>query len=288
MKSWMRWSAMGAVVVAMACGAAWAQEAAKLEATKTEATKAEAAKPEPLTFAELKDKSFHFEVASIKPSKSGDMNSGWQRTPSNYRMVNLPLRNMVMGVYGITLDAALVGMPKWTENDRYNISAKVDEETSAIWKRLDRDGKKKMVQILEQNLLAERFQFQMHKETRQLPAYDLVVAKGGVKMKDAVAGENGASYSTSSEKIEAHGVEMEQFADNLHWNLDRTVVDKTGLGKKRFTFTLKWTPDEQQGTAEAGPSIYAALEEQLGLKLVPTKAPVEIVVVDRMERPSEN
>jgi uncharacterized protein (TIGR03435 family) len=83
-------------------------------------------------------------------------------------------------------------------------------------------------------------------------------------------------------------MEMAQFVDNLTSNLDRTVVDKTGLGDKRYTFTLKWTPDEQQGTADAGPSIYAALEEQLGLKLVASKAPVEIVVVDKMERPSEN
>jgi uncharacterized protein (TIGR03435 family) len=127
----------------------------------------------------------------------------------------------------------------------------------------------------------------MHKETRQLPAYDLVVAKGGVKMKDAVAGED-VTYSFSSEKIDAHGMEMAQLVDSLIWNVERTVVDKTGLGKKRFNFTLKWTLDEQQGTAEAGPSIYAALEEQLGLKLVPSKAPVEIVVVDKMERPSEN
>jgi uncharacterized protein (TIGR03435 family) len=83
-------------------------------------------------------------------------------------------------------------------------------------------------------------------------------------------------------------MEIGNLAGYLTSNLDKTVVDKTGLGDKFYAFTLAWTPDEKQGTADAGPSIYAALEEQLGLKLVASKAPVEIVVVDRMERPSEN
>jgi uncharacterized protein (TIGR03435 family) len=65
-------------------------------------------------------------------------------------------------------------------------------------------------------------------------------------------------------------------------------MDKTGLGDKKFDFTLKWTPDDQHGTADAGPSIYTALEEQLGLKLVAAHGPVETVVVDQMEKPSPN
>jgi uncharacterized protein (TIGR03435 family) len=271
-KSWMQWSAMGAVVVAMACGAVWAQEAAK---------------PAPLTFAELKGRSFQFEVASIRPNTSGDQVMSWRSSPDNFQMTNVPLRSLVDSAYDITLDAALVELPKWAENDRYNLVAKVDEETSAIWKRLNREDKGKLIQMLEQNLLAERCQFKMHKEIRQLPAYELVVAKGGLKLK-AAADDSKGGYSTRPGKIDAQGMEIGNLAGYLTSNLDRTVVDKTGLGEKQFTFTLKWTPDEQQGTAEAGPSIYAALEEQLGLKLVPTKAPVEIVVVDRMERPSEN
>jgi uncharacterized protein (TIGR03435 family) len=278
----MLWSMVAVVAAAMVCGEGLAQTPAKAPADKPVAPE-----QKPLTLAELKGRSFQFEVASIRPNTTGDQGMSWRSSPDNFQMANVPLGNLVMGAYGITLEAALVGLPKWAQDDRYNVSAKVDEETSAIWKRLNREDKGKLIQMLEQNLLAERCQFRMHKEIRQLPAYDLVVAKSGVKMTDAEAGENG-SYSTSSGKIDAHGMEMEQFVNNLTWNVERTVVDKTGLGNKRYTFTLKWTPDEKQGTADAGPSIYTALEEQLGLKLVASKAPVEIVVVDKMERPSEN
>jgi uncharacterized protein (TIGR03435 family) len=278
----MLWSMAVVVAAAMVCGEGLTQAPAQAPADKPVAPE-----QKPLTLAELKGRSFQFEVASIRPNTTGDPAMMWSVSPNNFQMTNVPLRNLVMGAYGIKLDDALVGLPKWAENDRYNISAKVDEETGAIWKRLDLDGKKKMIQMLEQNLLAERCQFKAHKEIRQLSAYDLVVAKSGVKMKDAAAGENNI-FSIGPGKVDAHGMEMWLFTDNLTSNLDRTVVDKTGLGDKRYTFMLKWTPDEQQGTADAGPSIYAALEEQLGLKLVASKAPVEIVAVDKMERPSEN
>jgi uncharacterized protein (TIGR03435 family) len=278
----MLWSMAVVVAAAMVCGEGLAQAPAKAPADKPIAPE-----QKPLTLAELKGRSFQFEVASIRPNTSGDQGMSWRSNLDNFQMTNVPLRNLVMGAYDVKLDDALVGLPKWAENDRYNISAKVDEETGAIWKRLNREDKGKLIQMLEQNLLAERCQFKEHKEIRQLPVYELVVAKSGVKMKDAAASENNM-FSFGSGKIDAHGIEMLQFVDILTSNLDRTVVDKTGLGDKRYTFTLKWTPDEEQGTADAGPSIYAALEEQLGLKLVASKAPVEIVVVDKMERPSEN
>jgi uncharacterized protein (TIGR03435 family) len=270
----MLWSMAAVVVTATVCGESLAQTPAKAPADKPIAPE-----QKPLTLAELKGRSFQFEVASIRPNTSGDQGMSWRSSPDNFQMTNVPLRNLVMSAYDVKLDDALVGLPKWAENDRYNISAKVDEETSAIWKRL--------IQMLEQNLLAERCQFKAHKEIRQLSAYELVVAKGGAKLKDATADEKGM-FSFGPGNIDAHGMEMAQFIDILTSNLERTVVDKTGLGDKRYTFTLKWTPDEKQGTADAGPSIYAALEEQLGLKLVASKAPVEIVVVDKMERPSEN
>jgi uncharacterized protein (TIGR03435 family) len=271
------------VAMAMLCGKSLAQTPAKAAADKPAAPE-----QKPLTLAELKGRSFQFEVASIRPNTTGDQGMSWRSSPDNFQMTNVPLRRLADSAYGITLDAALVGLPKWAEDDCYNLVAKVDDETGTIWKRLNCEDKGKLIQqMLEQNLLAERCQFKAHKEIRQLSAYDLVVAKSVVKMKDAVAGENNM-FSFGPGKVDAHGMEMAQFVDNLTSNLDRTVVDKTGLGDKRYTFTLKWTPDEQQGTADAGPSIYAALEEQLGLKLVASKAPVEIVVVDKMEWPSEN
>jgi len=281
-KCWMLWSMAAVVLAATVCGEGLAQTPAKAPEEKPVAPE-----QKPLTLAELKGRSFQFEVASIKLNTSGDQVMSWRSSPDNFQMTNVPLRSLVDSAYDITPDAALVGLPKWVENDRYNVVAKVDEETSAIWKRLNREDKGKLTEMLEQNLLSERCQFKAHKEIRQLPAYELVVAKSGVKMKAAAADSKGG-YSTRPGKIDAQGMEIGNLAGYLTSNLDKTVVDKTGLGDKFYAFTLAWTPDEKQGTADAGPSIYAALEEQLGLKLVASKAPVEIVVVDRMERPSEN
>ena len=138
-----------------------------------------------------------------------------------------------------------------------------------------------------QDLVADRLKFKAHTETRQLAAYDLVIAKGGVKMKES-APDGKAMLTVGRGKFEGAGFEVANLADNLTSNIGKTVVDKTGLAGKKFDFSLNYTPDEQQGTPDAGPSLFTAIEEQLGLKLVASKAMVEVVVVDHIERPSEN
>jgi uncharacterized protein (TIGR03435 family) len=81
---------------------------------------------------------------------------------------------------------------------------------------------------------------------------------------------------------------MEMIMNNLTWAVGRMIVDKTGLGEKKFDFELQWTPDDQRTAADAGPSIFTALEEQLGLKLVPSKGPVGVIVIDHIEKSSAN
>jgi uncharacterized protein (TIGR03435 family) len=284
-RGWLLWSAVAFAVATIVCGALQAQDAAKAETVKTEA-----AKPARLTAADVKGKSFHFEVASIRLNKTGEPGWEWWEGLEKYRGTNVRLQDLVMSAYGLTLEAELVNLPKWAAEERYDVAAKVDDETFALWKRLNRAGKIAMLQTLEQDLLAERCQFKMHKETRVLPVYELVVAKGGLKMQEILDNEKASvsTYNTDGE-FQAEAMDVTELVENLAETVEKTVVDKTGLGNKRYAFTLKWTPDEEQRTVDdAKPSIYKALEEQLGLKLVPSKAPVEIVVVDKMERPSEN
>jgi uncharacterized protein (TIGR03435 family) len=135
-----------------------------------------------------------------------------------------------------------------------------------------------------QNLLAERFRLECHFETRQVQAYALALAKGGSKMR-AVEG-SGSDTNSHGGHLEATRGTMDRFAGLLSRYTGRMVLNETGLSGG-YAFTLDWTPENSaEGT---GPSLFTALQEQLGLKLEGKKAPVEVLVVDRMERtPTEN
>jgi uncharacterized protein (TIGR03435 family) len=136
-----------------------------------------------------------------------------------------------------------------------------------------------------QALLAERFQLAVHRETKTMPAYVLVVAKSGFKLKETKDDGRGMDMSANHGKLTFHKVSMESFARNLAGNLNSPVVDMTGI-KGVFDLTLEWAQDEAE--PGSGPSIFSALQEQLGLKLETQKAPVEMLVIDRIEKPSEN
>jgi uncharacterized protein (TIGR03435 family) len=148
-----------------------------------------------------------------------------------------------------------------------------------------RKQKEKMVQAM----LADRFKLATHTETRELPIYNLIVAKGGAKL--GPTQESGSSVSTSSGRIEvqmANSVTV--LAEELSKVAGRDVVDKTGIAG-RYHLTLRWTPDDSATTSsdnDSGPSLFTALEEQLGLKLEPAKGPVQVLVIDHVEMPSAN
>lgn len=234
-----------------------------------------------------------YEVVSIRPSKSESGNGSWQTLPDGYRITNMPLLSLVYSAYGITMESQISGLPGWVKTDPYDIEAKVDADTAEAWKKLTWKERSKQEQPMLQSLLADRFQFKAHEETKQLPVYDFVIAKGGLKMKQASADEktfytwNGGS---SGFTFTARATSVQSLATSLSGSIGRIIVDKTGLGDKKFDFELKWTPDLQRATdaIDAGPSIFTALEEQLGLKLVPSKGPVQVLVIDHMERPSPN
>jgi uncharacterized protein (TIGR03435 family) len=138
-----------------------------------------------------------------------------------------------------------------------------------------------------QAVLGDRFKLRVHNETREGPIYNLAVAKNGFKLKEAPASKLPAGSTCARDHIQLRNSPIGSLAFCLSAPLGRKVVDTTRL-IGNYAFTLTWTPYDQQTTPDAGPTLFTALEEQLGLKLVPAKGPVEVFIVDHVERPTEN
>jgi len=242
---------------------------------------------------------FEYDVATIKPGK--DPAGAW--TPPHYegdtlRGVNVSLLYVVKFAFGIYEDFRIVGAPKWLDSTTYDITAKIDAPTMDALKKLPKDEQKRALEQMLQILLAERFQFAAHRETKELPVYFLVVGKNGPKLTEAKPDPNkpdnaywgGPGIRGGIVTTTAHNMTTEGLANYLNGPMSRTVLDKTGLTGK-YEFTLSYTPDTSSEPPPGGtnaPFIVTALQEQLGLKLEPGKGPVEIIVIDRIERPSGN
>jgi uncharacterized protein (TIGR03435 family) len=179
------------------------------------------------------------------------------------------------------------GLPGWANSERFDVDAKADDETAAAMQNLPRTEQWEQMQTMLQQALADRFKLRAHNEAREGPIYELVAAKGGFKLKEALASEHSRGNLWGHDHIQVRTGPISGLVFALSDVLSRNVVDKTGLSGN-YDIDLKWTPDDQQGTPDAGPTLFTALEEQLGLKLVPAKGPVDTFVVDHVERPTEN
>jgi uncharacterized protein (TIGR03435 family) len=220
-----------------------------------------------------------FEAASVKPNTSGSGSSRSNGSKGQTIFINVTLRQLVMRAYSI-MDFQLIG-PDWMANLRFDLAFKYPGDTD----KADEPDKDRRALML-QTLLAERFHLAVHRESKEMPAFALLPAKGGPKLTDGRPG--GASTKTNRGRFEDEGVSMAGLAEQLAQQLEHPVVDKTGLPGV-YNLKLEWTPDDASGDQAPGPSIFAALQEQLGLKLQTQKSPVDIVVVDRVDRtPVEN
>lgn len=235
-----------------------------------------------------------FEVATIRPSQSRDASGSFNVNPSGLVNVkNFPVMVLIQFSYNLTR-RQISGGPSWLESDRFDIVGKPDV-----------DGAPNMGQLREmlQRLLADRLQLSLHHEKKELSVYALTVARGGPKLTEDTDNPNGLPAFHGRGGPQGRKVQnstMAEFATDLQGSMaDRPVVDETGLGSKRYDFILKWTPDapamdrttRAQAAADnpdAPPDIFAAIQQQLGLKLVSTKAPVDVIVIDHVEKPSEN
>ena len=262
-----------------------------------------------------------YDVSSIKPYKADDGRVMIRLTPDGVSMHGVPMRLLLPQAFSVEEDRIL-GEPAWVKSNRYDIEAKVAPEDAPKLKDLKVDQRNAMML----QLLVDRFHLKYHREKRELPMYSLVVAKDGLKMKptkadqdppEAEAPQTGAApghgdgQSPQMRKgmmmmnpghLESTGTSLDMLAHVLSRQLGRTVVDKTGLTGE-YDFKLDYTPDNMpmppHGASDGAPkpemqvdsgapSIFTAVEEQLGLKLEATKGMVDVIVIDHIDLPTEN
>lgn len=224
-----------------------------------------------------------FEVAVIRPNLAGtSTGTSFNVFPGGrIRITNEPAKLLIRAAFQIQ-NAQVVGGPAWLDTDRYDIEAKTGRP-----EKLEPD----QMGPLLQNLLRDRFGLQFHREMRELTVHALVVEKNqknGGKLKTKAEGEDSAMNThTGPGKSQLVGtaVSMEALAGYVGNRLGQIVVDKTGLSES-YDFTLEWAPDENPDSPV--PSLVTALREQLGLRLQSQKSPVEVLVIDSLQKPSEN
>jgi uncharacterized protein (TIGR03435 family) len=254
---------------------------------------------------------FEFDVASIKASNP-DTLDGFMTIPGRgavsdrFTERNVTLINLIRAAYGIPLGAAdnrILGGPNWLNSEKYDVDAKIDSSMVDELKKLSPDQRTLAQQHMLQALLADRFRLATHRETKDLPIYMLVAMKNGPKLQEAKPGETTSISYTEPERtasITGQARPIASLVQVLSVFLGRPVLDKSGLPGK-YDFKLEWEPDDSQTFSGGAPndrpvsqpdsnasSIFTAIQEQLGLKLVSGKGPVEIVVIDHVERPSAN
>jgi len=223
-----------------------------------------------------------WEVASIKPSRDTAAESNLDSAPGGrLTATNITVRELMRLAYNVK-DYQIVQAPAWLGSERFDIAARgtarksstLDEERSHV-----------------RELLEDRFGLKTRRETKQLPVYLLVVAKGGAKLRANTA-PSGSGTRKSCGHLAGTLITADVLATVLSRHFERDVLNRTGLQGK-YDFQLDWTPDSgpcptADGAAPVRPSIFTAIQEQLGLKLEASKGPVETLVVDRVERPSAN
>ncbi|HEY4380359.1 MAG TPA: TIGR03435 family protein [Acidobacteriaceae bacterium] len=243
---------------------------------------AQSASVKPLTMA--KDADPDFDVVTIKPSDPDDKFDVMTTRGRHIVIRNKSLEAMLRLAYGVQR-SQIIGAPDWTRTDRFDIDGVPN---------VDGQPNMKQFQVLVQKVLAERFGLKSHHEQREMPVFALAVAKDGPKMVPSKGDPNGLpdneGMGGNGRQIRKYtNVSMNDLAMMLQFNLDRPVVDQTGV-KGRYDFRMQWTVDEGQAPADpdAPPGLFTAIQEQIGLKLESTKAPVDVLVIDHVEKPSPN
>jgi len=231
-----------------------------------------------------------FEVASVKPVSPDCSFTTYGGPPGRYVARCTTLWGLIYNAYDVrSVQNHPPGLPPWADNDRFDVEAKANDDTVAAIKMLSNKEQIELTRDMLRSLLADRFQLRLHYEPKVQPIYELVLAKGGSKLKPLPPGQKPGWGNYDRGKLTLRNNSIAEFANSLSFSnvVGRTVVDKTGLAGN-YDIDLKWTPDDRQGTPDAGPTLFTALEEQLGLKLEPAKGPVDSLVIDHVEKPSEN
>ena len=257
-----------------------------------------------------------YAVTSLKPNNSGRGMVKLLFTPYGFTATTT-LQMLIREAYGVQ-DNQISGAPNWLNSEKYDIEARMEKSVADEVHKLSPDQRTLEQQRMLQALLADCFKLSLHRESKDLPEYMLVIAKNGPKLQESKAGDTYPNGITGPDGLPlgphmmrmgrgwltGQALSMADLVRLLSQRLGRTVLDKTGL-TANYDFTLQWTSDESQGPMLKGteggqqgtdsarspepsdPSIFTAIQEQLGLKLEPQRAPMEILVIDHVEVPSE-
>jgi uncharacterized protein (TIGR03435 family) len=274
----------------------WTQGPQPLPLDLTRATPAtawEIPAPQPPPKPMAADANPAFEVATIKPAKPGAVGKGFRVQGRQFSTINTSVSDLITFAYGVQA-RQVTGGPPWLETDKFDITAKPDGDGQPN----DRQWK-----TMVQKLLAERFQLKFHRDKKELSVYALTALKTGPKLTKSEGDPNGLPglFFGGLGRLMARNANMGDFSGVMQTTaLDRPVVDQTGIAG-RYDFTLNWRPDEFQfpgldrtqmppQAADAGETadLFTAIQQQLGLKLEATKAPADVLVIDSVEKPSEN
>jgi bla regulator protein BlaR1 len=254
-----------------------------------------------------------FEVATIKASSKDETGSAMGITDGGrgFKTGNATVRDLIQEAYNLKSTDQVLGASGWMTTEKFDVEARMDDAQADLLKAMPMGQKIDQVRLMVQSLLAERFGLKLHESTRENSFFALEVAKGGAKLKPtAMAAADPHSVNAPHPvvgplvhwmgpgKLQATGVAVGTLTEELSrmpelgsqggFTMGELVVDKTGL-TGMYDWTLTWSPDNGSGEkAENGdaPSLYTALQEQLGLKLVKAKGPVEVVVIDHIEKPT--
>ncbi|HVW09388.1 MAG TPA: TIGR03435 family protein [Bryobacteraceae bacterium] len=230
-----------------------------------------------------------FDVASIRPmTDENGVRTHIYNSPHNseFRAVNVTLTALLEVAYDIP-DLRMLNGPEWARTEKFDLQAKSDARLDRALAALSVEQGKEEKRRMLRALLAGRFNVRTHTEEREMPVLALRIAKGGAKLRPTDTAEVGLSGGRGRISIAGGNDALAVLAYELSWRLDRPVIDQTGL-KGRYAFTLNWSEDETSSLSSAGPSLFTALEEQLGLKLEAARGPVTFLVIDHAEKPSAN
>jgi uncharacterized protein (TIGR03435 family) len=247
-----------------------------------------------------------FEVSVVRLSSADAQNSNLNLGKDRVQAQNLTLQSLVQFAYKLNSgsDDQIIGGPKWMKSTRFDLEGKLDDETAAKVNNMTNDERVETLRGLLKALLTDRFQLKVHQETRTLPVVGMqTIGKTKlVKFGTSAAGSADSKswqglHNDGQGHIEGRGADLKMLASVLAFQPEvggRLVIDQSGLPEHdRFMFDLKWTPEKLVGTQTdtsdaSGMSLFAAMQEELGLKLTATKAPVDVVIVDRLEMPDAN
>jgi len=267
---------LGFLVLALSWTSFWASSLASAQDGNPPA-KDDRAPAEPLPI---------FEVATIKPaapSSDGHTHINYPRGGS-FSASNITLLALMEWAYDTPQRQILEG-PAWLASARFDLQAKTDAAADTQLRSLASDREHEIKRRMVQALLADRYHLKLHQEARVLPAYDLILAKGGSKLQPSQSGAK--NIGTGRNHFNGQGLTTDLIAEQLSQFAGRVVVDKTQL-TGRYDLKLQWTPDDETPTENSPPSLFTAIQEQLGLKLEPAKEPVPVLIVDHIELPSAN